>query len=168
MSFIPVILGILVWVLVDSYMQLSQSSIVSLPPVHWSDGSSLDLKAISEKCRQHGVPLIVDGTQSVGIMPLDINVVRPTLLAASVHKWLRGPTGASLVYVSPDVHESWQPLDQHGRSRDFVIHNKSTWDASKNEMGPQGYSEKFINDARKFDSGGKPNPILLPMIRAGE
>jgi selenocysteine lyase/cysteine desulfurase len=40
------------------------------------------------------------------------------------------------------------------------------WDASKDEMGPKGYPEKFYEDSRKFDSGGKPNPILLPMLRA--
>lgn len=33
-------------------------------------------------------------------------------------------------------------------------------------MGPNGYPEKFFQDARKFDSGGKPNPTLLPMLRA--
>lgn len=33
-------------------------------------------------------------------------------------------------------------------------------------MGPNGYPEEFFHDARKFDSGGKPNPLLLPMIRA--
>lgn len=32
-------------------------------------------------------------------------------------------------------------------------------------MLPTGYPELFVNDARKFDSGGKPNPILLPMLR---
>jgi selenocysteine lyase/cysteine desulfurase len=40
-----------------------------------------------------------------------------------------------------------------------------SYDASKNEMGPKGYPETFFNDARKFDSGGRPNPLLLPMIR---
>ena len=33
-------------------------------------------------------------------------------------------------------------------------------------MSASGYPEKFYNDARKFDSGGKANPILLPMLRA--
>ena len=40
------------------------------------------------------------------------------------------------------------------------------WDASRNEMGPKGYPEPFYSDARKFDSGGKPNLLLLPMLRA--
>ena len=69
----------------------------------------------------------------------------------------------SLVYLSPQVHKVWEPLDMHGRSRD--MEGGKDWDASKNEMGPKGYPETFFNDARKFDSGGKPNPLLLPMIR---
>jgi selenocysteine lyase/cysteine desulfurase len=33
-------------------------------------------------------------------------------------------------------------------------------------MGPFGYPMPFYQDARKFDSGGKPNPIILPMLKA--
>jgi hypothetical protein len=69
----------------------------------------------------------------------------------------------SLVYVSPDLHDKWSPLDSHGRGRDLP--GGKAWDASKDEMGPQGYPEQFFRDSRKFDSGGKPNPILLPMLR---
>ena len=70
------------------------------------------------------------------------------------------------MYISSDVQDSWQPLDQHGRSRKIAIDGGSSWDASKDEMGPNGYPTEFCNDARKFDSGGKPNPILLPILRA--
>jgi selenocysteine lyase/cysteine desulfurase len=70
----------------------------------------------------------------------------------------------SLVYLSPQVHDTWVPLDFHGRSRDMT--GGKAWDASMDEMGPHGYPEPFYSDARKFDSGGKPNPILLPMLRA--
>ena len=38
--------------------------------------------------------------------------------------------------------------------------------AAQGSMGPNGYPTKFMNDARKFNSGGKPNPILLPMLQA--
>lgn len=79
-------------------------------------------------------------------------------------KWLRGPAGASLVYVSKDLHSTWMPLDLNGRSRDQA--NGQKWDASTDVMGPNGYPETFFGDARKFDSGGKPNPILLPMLRS--
>jgi selenocysteine lyase/cysteine desulfurase len=32
-------------------------------------------------------------------------------------------------------------------------------------MGPHGYPETYYGDARKFDSGGKANPLLLPLLR---
>lgn len=71
----------------------------------------------------------------------------------------------SLVYISPSVHETWSPLDQHARGRD--LEGGSSWDISKNEMSPNGYPEEFLPDARKFDCGGsKAISMLLPMIRA--
>lgn len=134
-----------------------------LPPLHWSDGALIDLVVIGKACREKEIPLVVDATQAVGAMPISVLQIRPALLACSIHKWLRGPSGACLVYIDPALHDSWTPLDQHGRGRDL---GGESWDASKDEMGPTGYPEKFFGDARKFDSGGKPNPILLPMLRA--
>lgn len=55
-------------------------------------------------------------------------------------------------------------MDYHGRGRDFEA-GPTSWDVSRNEMGPCGYPEKYYGDARKFDSGGKANPLLLPMLR---
>lgn len=137
--------------------------VACLPPLHWSDGALIALEQIGQICRAKNVVFVVDATQAVGIMPCSVQEIQPDVLACSVHKWLRGPSGASLVYVRSDKHETWQPLDQHGRSRDLV--GGSSWDASKNDMGPKGYPEKYFSDARKFDSGGKPNPIILPMLR---
>ena len=38
----------------------------------------------------------------------------------------------SLVYVSPLLHNTWLPLDLHGRSRDFP--GGKAWDASRHEV----------------------------------
>ena len=40
-----------------------------LPPLHWSDGTLLDLEAIGKVCRQHNIPLIVDATQGMCVSP---------------------------------------------------------------------------------------------------
>ena len=150
----------------DTIRRDDEVAVACLPPLHWADGALLDLVAISEACRERGISLIVDATQAVGASAVDkcsVKQIRPALLACSVHKWLRGPSGASLVYIDPTLHELWSPLDQHGRGRD--LEGGKDWDASRDEMGPNGYPEKFFKDARKFDSGGKPNQILLPMLR---
>eukprot|EP00531_Pseudo-nitzschia_arenysensis_P007007 CAMPEP_0116135642 /NCGR_PEP_ID=MMETSP0329-20121206/11298_1 /TAXON_ID=697910 /ORGANISM="Pseudo-nitzschia arenysensis, Strain B593" /LENGTH=469 /DNA_ID=CAMNT_0003630453 /DNA_START=168 /DNA_END=1577 /DNA_ORIENTATION=- len=136
-----------------------------LPPLHWSDGTLLDLEAIGKACRERNIPLIVDATQAIGIMPCSVRKIRPTMLACSTHKWLRAPSGCCLAYISPEVQKTWIPLDFHGRGRDFEA-GSATWDVSRNEMGPHGYPERYYNDARKFDSGGKAHPLLLPMLRA--
>lgn len=138
--------------------------VACLPPLHWSDGSSLDLLKISKVCRSRGIMLIVDATQAVGAVSCNVKDFQPALLACSVHKWLRAPSGASLVYVNPHLHDSWEPLDSHGRSR-IPGKERKTWDFTKDEMGVDGYPPNFYDDARKFDSGGKPNPILLPMLK---
>jgi selenocysteine lyase/cysteine desulfurase len=151
---------------VDTIRREDEVAVACLPPLHWSDGALLDLVAIGEECRTKCISLIVDATQAVGASALDrcsVKQIRPSLLACSVHKWLRSPSGASLVYIDPKLHEQWSPLDQHGRGRD--LEGGTDWDASRDEMGPNGYPEKFFKDARKFDSGGKPNSILLPMLR---
>lgn len=149
----------------DLILERLDGSVVAccLPPLHWSDGSLIDLVRVGEVCRTLSIPLIVDSTQASGIMECDVRRIRPTLLACSVHKWLRSCSGASLVYVHPSVRDEWQPLDQHGRGRDF---GTPAYDASKDEMSKDGYPTAFFKDARKFDSGGKPNPVLLPILRA--
>ena len=60
--------------------------VVCLPPLHWSDGSLLDLEVIGTACRRHGCIFIVDATQAVGIMPINLQRIQPSLLACSVHK----------------------------------------------------------------------------------
>mmetsp|Transcript_7083 Transcript_7083/g.10150 ORF Transcript_7083/g.10150 Transcript_7083/m.10150 type:complete len:419 (+) Transcript_7083:447-1703(+) len=162
-------------------------AIACLPQIHWSDGSLLDLPKIGYCCQKHDVRLIIDATQSVGIYPINIsNIPNCDLLAASVHKWLLGPHGASLVYISGEVYQYWLPLDQHERSR--AVFQDEVFDARENVLSQQptdsndddcydnyddnhyehvGYPEKFVKGAARCDGGGKKNPILLPMIREG-
>jgi len=136
--------------------------VVCLPPLHWSDGSRIDLDIISDTCKAKGIVLIVDATQAVGAMPINVEAWDAAMLACSSHKWLRGPSGGSLVYINPRMHDSWLPLDQHGRDR---ITNGAS-DASRHQLTPDGYPARFVTDASKFDSGGRANSIILPMLRA--
>jgi selenocysteine lyase/cysteine desulfurase len=135
---------------------------VCVPQVHWSDGSYIDLALISSICRQQNIPLIVDGTQSVGIMPFHIPTIQPDVLAVSVHKWLLGPHSMSLVYVHPKYHNYWKPLDQHERSR--VVFQNEIYDAQEDNITRNGYPHAFVDGAPRLDSGGKKNPILEPMV----
>ncbi len=139
--------------------------VVCIPQVHWSDGSYIDLKRIGEECHRRSIIFIVDGTQSVGIFPLDVKEIRCHVLAASVHKWLLGPHGASLVYIDSQYHNTWKPLDQHERSR--IVFQDEVYDATENNIEGNGYPTEFVSGAARLDSGGKKNPVLLPMVCEG-
>src|SRR5262249_22183022 len=51
----------------------ARTRVVTLSQVQYWNGHRCDVAAIGELCRPGGVLLIVDGTQSVGAMPLDIS-----------------------------------------------------------------------------------------------
>jgi len=139
--------------------------VVCIPQVHWSDGSYIDLKCIGEECKKRNIIFVVDATQSVGIFPINVKAIQCHVLTASVHKWLLGPHDQSLVYIHKQFHDTWLPLDQHERSR--LVFQDEVYDATENNIGKHGYPEEFISGAARLDSGGKKNPILLPMVCEG-
>ena len=70
-----------------------------------------------------------------------------------------------MVYVHPQFHYTWLPLDRHERSRAVFQHE--VYDATENNIGPNGYPDAFVVGAARLDSGGKKNPILLSMVCEG-
>ncbi len=88
----------------------SRIKLVTLPTVHWQDGTRLDLVAIGAACRAIGAAFVVDATQSAGAVPFDVSTVRPDFLTVSAYKWLLCPYGLAFLYASPD-HQQGAPLE---------------------------------------------------------
>lgn len=51
-------------------------------------------------CADTGVPFLLDACQSIGQLPLDVHRLHCDFLAATARKFLRGPRGIGLLYVS--------------------------------------------------------------------
>ena len=145
-------------------------AVIAVPHVHWCDGSLIDLEQLSvyldDKFGSRRPHLIIDATQSLGALPFNIAAIKPSFVCASVHKWLCGPYGMSLMYVAPELHTTWTPIDHHERSR--VGSDQPSWDEVGAMNNTMGYPTVFFEGARRFDFGGRPNPILIPMIRQGD
>ena len=64
------------------------------------------VERIAALCRQRGVPLIVDASQSAGILPVDMEGWGAAFVAMPGHKGLYGPQGTGLLLCGGDT----QPL----------------------------------------------------------
>jgi len=129
------------------------TGIASLPPCHWTDGSSLDLEAIGAACRSHGATLAVDATQFIGAAPFDVAAVQPDFMVCSAYKWLLCPYTLAFLYVAPH-RQSGLPVEFHAGARRAKPGGV--------EQGG-GYAMDFVGSAHRYDMGQRNNLINLPM-----
>src|SRR5439155_13673785 len=55
------------------------------------------------------VPVLLDGAQGAGAVPVDVGALRCAFYAAAGQKWLCGPIGTGLLYVAPEWRERLPP-----------------------------------------------------------
>jgi len=134
----------------------ADTGIVAVPHCHWADGRVVDLVAVGAKCREVGAALVLDLTQSLGAMPIDLDAVDPDFAVAACYKWLMGPYGTGMLYVAPR-HHAGTPIE----------HNWINRAGSEDFARLVEYRADFQPGARRFDMGEKANPPLLMGAGAG-
>ena len=134
----------------------ANTGIVAVPHCHWADGRVVDLAAVGMKCREVGAALVLDLTQSLGAMPIDLAAVDPDFAVAACYKWLMGPYGTGMLYVAPR-HHAGTPIE----------HNWINRAGSEDFARLVDYRADFQPGARRFDMGEKANPPLLMGAGAG-
>ncbi len=82
---------------------------VSISHVEYGTGQRFDLRWLSEVAHSHGALLIVDGSQSVGLIPIDVEREGVDVLVAAGYKGLLGPFGAAVLYVKEELGEKLLP-----------------------------------------------------------
>jgi cysteine desulfurase / selenocysteine lyase len=79
--------------------------------VQYLTGYRADIQAIGEICHRHGVVYFVDAIQGLGVFPLDARACHIDALAADGHKWLLGPEGCAILYISEKLQEQVEPVE---------------------------------------------------------
>jgi selenocysteine lyase/cysteine desulfurase len=131
------------------------TAIVALGHVHWTDGTKFDLEAIGRRAREVGAALVVDGTQSVGAMPFDVQAIQPDALVCATYKWLMGPYSMGFAYLGPRF-DTGEPLEE-------------TWigrAGSENFKELVNYRDDYQPGAMRYDVGERTNFALMPMAIA--
>lgn len=128
----------------------TDTAIVAVPNCHWADGLLVDLVAVGAACRAVGAALVLDLTQSLGVLPFDVNSVCPDFAVAATYKWLMGPYGCAMLYAASKHHD--------GEPVEFSWINRA---GSENFSRLVDYRDDYQPGARRFDMGEKSNPPLL-------
>jgi len=129
-----------------------RTAVVAVLAVHWTDGAVVELGTVAAGARAVGAALVVDASQALGAMPLDLAAVQPDYLVSVGYKWLLGPFGLGYLYVAPQ-HRDGVPLEENWISR----------------LGAQDFA-RLVDDedgyqpgARRFDVGQRTHFETTPM-----
>ena len=95
--------------------------LVSVTHIPTNSGLVQDVATIGAMCRARDILYMVDGCQSVGQMPVDVEAMGCDFFAATTRKYLRGPRGAGFLYVSDRVLDTGlEPLLPDMRAADWI------------------------------------------------
>jgi selenocysteine lyase/cysteine desulfurase len=122
--------------------------VVAVSVVQSADGRIVDLPALRAAAEAAGAAVLLDATQAVGWLPLD--VAWADWVVAAGYKWLLSPRGCAWLAVRPDAHERTRPV-------------AANWYAGDDPWATvYGLPLRLAGDARAFDL----SPVWLAQVGA--
>jgi L-cysteine/cystine lyase len=142
----------------------SSTRLVACSHVSWINGQVIDVDGL----RAAGVPVLLDGAQGLGAIPVDPTALGSSWYAAAGQKWLCGPDQSGLLYVHRDgVEELGAPwpsfisLSDPARAEDLPLaegasrfdlgfpnlHDGAWWLAALETLEDAGWDEVLTRGA---------------------
>ena len=116
----------------------NHTAVVSISHVEYGTGQRFDLRWLSELAHSHGALLMVDATQSAGLIPIDVDRDGIDVLVAGGYKGLLGPFGAAILYLNRELVERLEPP-------------LVGWRSTPNPYNLNATELTYASDARKFE-----------------
>lgn len=131
----------------------AKTKVVSIPNIHWTDGTLFNLEAIRARTNEFGAYLVIDGTQSVGALDFSVDKIKPDVLICAGYKWLMGAYGLGVAFYGERFH--------HGKP---IENNWMNHEGSEDFTNLVKYNPEFKSMAARYDMGESSNFILTPML----
>jgi selenocysteine lyase/cysteine desulfurase len=131
----------------------NRTRLAAFSEVNYATGFRPPLTEIVRFLGEKGVPLFVDGSQSVGALTFDVRKTPVDVLAVHGYKWLMSPTGAGFMYVAPAFRKRLPPN---------IIGWRSHHDWRNVDRLHSGTPD-FKDAAEKYEGGGLPFHLLYAM-----
>jgi selenocysteine lyase/cysteine desulfurase len=132
-----------------------RTRVVAIPNVHWTDGSLIDLDVVVPAARQADAVVVIDASQSLGAMPLDVSSLRADFVVSVGYKWMLGPFGLGCLFVR-DEYRDGEPIEENWINRS----------GSDDFAALADYTDEYRPGARRFDVGQRTSFGLVPMAIA--
>lgn len=128
-----------------------RTRLAAISHVLWNYGTVLPLAAIAEQAHRQDCLLLVDGAQSVGLLPLDLPASGVDFYAFTGHKWLCGPEGVGGLYSQPEARSQLLP----------------TWLGWRGvEKNAQGWPMRAKSDGRRYEIATSAYPLYAGLSAA--
>ena len=89
----------------------SSTRLIACSHVSWVSGRVMDVPALAAS----GAPVLLDGAQGLGAIPVNVGALGCAFYAASGQKWLCGPEGSGCLFVARDhVEDLLIPWPSYG------------------------------------------------------
>ncbi|EED36987.1 aminotransferase, class V [Luminiphilus syltensis NOR5-1B] len=118
--------------------------------VHSNTGSQVPVADICAKARHQNIMTVVDIAQSVGVVPIDLQVWQADFVMGSCVKWLCGGPGAGFLWVDSERLAECEPTDVG-------------WFSHENPFEFDMYNFRYAQDALRFWGG---TPSVQPYVTA--
>lgn len=80
-----------------------QTKILVSSAVQYCTGFRQDLVALGQLCRKHGLTFVVNATQAIGVMPINVREAGIDFMAFSGLKWTTSGYGAGVVFINNEI-----------------------------------------------------------------
>jgi len=85
--------------------------LLSISFVQFLSGYRAPIQEIGEICHRNHCIYMVDAIQGMGAFPLDVRKSHIDALAADGHKWMTGPEGCGILYISEALQDQVDPIE---------------------------------------------------------
>ena len=114
-----------------------RTRVVAVSHVLWTTGAVLPVAELTRVAHDAGALLLVDGAQSSGAVPLNVEELGTDFYAVPGQKWLCGPSGTGALHVRAERVEMLEPA----------------WPWYGTEEREPGQAPRLWAGARRFDAG---------------
>jgi selenocysteine lyase/cysteine desulfurase len=117
-----------------------RTRVVTLSFVEFASGFRNDLATIGRYCRERDILFVVDAIQGLGALRLDVECDCIDALSADAHKFLLGPDGVALFYVSE-------------RARPRIRPTLAGWLSVKDPNDHANLEQGFAESGKRYEPG---------------